>query len=150
MDIFNYVDRILDFAIAEEVDANHFYLDLAKRANNPEIRTMFESFAKEELAHKDKLKDIKKSKVLPPSENVADLKISDYVVAAKPGPDMDFQDSLILAMKREKASFRLYSNLAAKTEDKSLRKTFLFLAQEEAKHKLRLEIEYDDVILKDN
>jgi len=38
MDKFNYVNRILDFAIAEEVEANQFYLGLAHRANNPEIR----------------------------------------------------------------------------------------------------------------
>ena len=150
MDKFNHVDKILDFAIAEEEAANRFYLDLAGRSNNPQARNMFESFAKEELGHKAKLEDIKNSKALPPSEDVADLKISDYVVAAKPGPDMNFQDCLVIAMKKEKAAFRLYSHLAATTEDESLRKTFLFLAQEEAKHKLRFEIEYDDVILKEN
>ena len=31
-----------------------------------------------------------------------------------------------------------------------LKQTFLGLAQEEAKHKLRFEVEYDDVILAEN
>ena len=36
------------------------------------------------------------------------------------------------------------------TDDGNLRETFLALAQEEAKHKLRFELEYDDYVLKEN
>jgi rubrerythrin len=53
-------------------------------------------------------------------------------------------------MKEEKAAFRLYTDLAERTPDPAIRQTFLSLAQEEAKHKLRFEIEYDDYILKEN
>jgi len=53
-------------------------------------------------------------------------------------------------MKQEKAAFKLYSNLADKTDDDNLKALFLTLAQEEAKHKLRFEVEYDEVILKEN
>jgi rubrerythrin len=53
-------------------------------------------------------------------------------------------------MKREKAAYRLYLDLAAVAEAEELTETFLWLAQEEAKHKLRFEIEYDDQVLKDN
>ena len=63
---------------------------------------------------------------------------------------MDYQDALILAMKREKAAFRLYTDLAAATDDADLKSTFEALAQEEARHKLKIEIEYDDRILQDN
>jgi len=50
-------------------------------------------------------------------------------------------------MQREKASFNLYNNLAAIADDEDLRSTFLALAQEEARHKLRLETIYDEQIL---
>jgi len=53
-------------------------------------------------------------------------------------------------MKEEKSAFKLYSDLAARTDDVSTREIFLSLAQEEAKHKLRFEIEYDDNILREN
>jgi rubrerythrin len=53
-------------------------------------------------------------------------------------------------MKAEKAAFRLYHDLAATTDDANLRNVLLGLAQEEAKHKLRFEIEYDDVFLREN
>jgi rubrerythrin len=80
---------------------------------------------------------------------VTDLKIADYVVDVEPGPNMDYKDTLILAMKKEKASFHLYTDLAEVVENEAQRKMFLSIAQEEARHKLRFEIEYDDVVLKE-
>jgi rubrerythrin len=46
-------------------------------------------------------------------------------------------------MKKEKAAFRIYTNLASITTNERFRDTLLGLAREEAQHKLRLEIEYD-------
>jgi len=60
---------------------------------------------------------------------------------------MDYQDVLILAMKKEKASFHLYTDLADEVENQIQKEIFLSLAQEEAKHKLRFEIEYDNEVL---
>jgi rubrerythrin len=57
---------------------------------------------------------------------------------------------LILAMKKEKIAFRLYNDLASASTDEPSKKLFLMLAQEEAKHKLRFEVEYDSNILKEN
>ena len=50
---------------------------------------------------------------------------------------------LVLAMNREKAAFRIYTNLASIATEKECHDVLLGLAQEEAQHKLRLEIEYD-------
>jgi len=53
-------------------------------------------------------------------------------------------------MKKEKASYRLYSDLAEQVDNEELKDTFLWLASEEARHKLRFEIEYDDLVLKED
>ena len=53
-------------------------------------------------------------------------------------------------MKQEKAAFKLYSDLARMASTAELRELLLGLAQEEAKHKLRFEIEYDENVLKEN
>jgi len=53
-------------------------------------------------------------------------------------------------MKKEKKAFKMYTDLAATTEDAGLQSVFLGLAQEEAKHKLRFEIEYDDYVMTEN
>jgi len=84
------------------------------------------------------------------NEKIMDLKISDYIVKAKPTPDMSYQEALILAMNKEKAAFKLYLGLSEKAPNNDLKNLFLMLAQEESKHKLRFELEYDDYILKEN
>jgi rubrerythrin len=147
----NNVDEILDFAIAREQEAHDFYMDLAKRMGERGLKEIFVQFAGEELGHKAKLQGIKDGKrLLPSAEAVLNLKIAEYVVDVDPADELDYQKALILAMKREKASYKLYTDLAESVEEEDLSRTFMSLAQEEAKHKLRFELEYDDVILAEN
>jgi rubrerythrin len=139
-------------AIKDELRAANLYADLAKRSRNKEIQKVFEQFSQEELGHKSKLERMKTGEKVPMSnEKVQDLKIGDYLVEVDTSrEDLSYQDALIIAMKEEKAAFRLYSDLAARTDDASAKEMFLMLAQEEARHKLRFEIEYDEYILTEN
>jgi rubrerythrin len=151
MEKANSVDAILDFAIEREQESYEFYTNLAQVVEKSEMRQVFERFAKEEQGHKEKLLGIKRGKVmLPAAKKIVDLKIADYVVDIEINSDMDYQQALIVAMKKEKAAFRLYTNLASIVDDPNLSTVFQALAQEEAKHKLRFEIEYDDNILSEN
>ena len=152
MSELSIIDEILDFAIEQEQSAHDLYMGLAARAKSPGIKKMFEEFAGEEAGHKAKIQEVKAGKrLMAPSEKpVIDLKISDYTVEEDPGPDADYQTVLIFAMKKEKAAFRLYTDLAATTTDAGVKSLLLGLAQEEAKHKLRFEIEYDEQILTEN
>jgi rubrerythrin len=149
---FDSVDAVLDFAIKNEQGASDFYTDLASKMEKPQMKKIFEGFAAEERGHKAKLEAVKgggdKGKLS--KAKVLDLKIGDYLVEQEPSASMDYQSALILAMKQEKAAFRLYSDLAASADDEGIRNLFLGLAQEEAKHKLRFEIEYDEDFLRDN
>jgi rubrerythrin len=147
----NSVDEVLDFAIAREKEAARFYSSLAGKMKRPGMREVLEKFSREEEGHQAKLMAVKREKLLlSVAEKVLDLKISDYLVDVKPTPDMEYQDVLILAMKKEKASYKLYTDLAQTTDNERLRATLLGLAQEEAKHKLKFEIEYDEHILEGN
>ena len=56
---------------------------------------------------------------------------------------MSYSDVLIFAMKKEKLAYKLYLDLAEKMRNRQLKDMFLLLAQEEAQHKLRFELEYD-------
>lgn len=148
---FGSVDEALDFAIVREEEAAQFYTDLAGKMDRPWMKQVFEGFAKEEQGHKQKLLSVQEGKMLISAEKkVMDLKIGDYLVDVEASVDMDYQQALIVAMKKEKAAFKLYTDLAATTADANLSNLFLSLAQEEAKHKLRFELEYDEHFLKDN
>ena len=144
-------DSILDFAIEEEQKAVDFYSELAGQASSDEMREVFEEFAQEEVKHKMKLMEVKETGItnMPP-ENVADLQIADYVVNVKASPNMSYQEALVVAMNKEKAAFRLYTSLSERAEDAALKELFAALAQEESKHKLRFEVEYDDFVLREN
>lgn len=145
------INEILDFAIAREEESYQFYTELAEKMDMEYMQKVFKSFAKEELGHKAKLLGIKEGNELKPvGKKIMDLKIADYVVDVDPRQELDFQGALIVAMKKEKAAYRLYLDLAESASEEKLVNTLLTLAQEEAKHKLRFEIEYDNTILTEN
>ncbi|HID75598.1 MAG TPA: rubrerythrin [Planctomycetaceae bacterium] len=150
MEPFESADAVLDFAIGREEEAARFYTELAEKIGGP-ISQVFRDFAREEQGHKAKLMAVKSGKKLAPAEKqIMDLKIGDYLLDVEPEGELDYQQALVIAMKREKAAFRLYMDLCQSVDDESLKDLFLGLAQEEAKHKLRFEIEYDEHILKEN
>ena len=151
MEQWKSVDEILDFAIGQEEQAAQFYTDLSGRMDRPWMSKIFSDFAKEEEGHKRKLLDVKAGKQLAPVEKqVIDLKIGDYLVDVEPSPHMDYQQAIILAMKKEKKAFKMYTDLASIADNENVRNLFSALAQEEAKHKLRFEIEYDDFVMTEN
>ena len=148
---FGSAEAILDFAIAREQEAYEFYTGLAAKVERTEMRGIFRQFAEEERGHKAKLQGVKEGKtLLPAGKAVADLKIADYVVAEEPAGDMTYQKAIVLAMKKEKAAFRIYSDLASSAPSAELKGLFETLAQEEARHKLRFEVEYDSVVMGEN
>ena len=145
------LEEILVFAIEREQEAHDFYMDLAKKAERPGMDGLFTQFAREEMGHKKRLEGIKKGvRSFAPAKQVTDLKIGDYLVDVEPTATLTYQNALILAMKKEKAAFQLYTDLASQTDDAEVKQIFEGLAQEEAKHKLRFEVEYDDMILTEN
>lgn len=147
----NSVEAILDFAIEKEEDAAQFYQELAAKMDREYMRDIFLGFSKEEKGHKKKLLKIKAGEMAIPSQRkVDDLKIGDHLTEVDLDANIDFQDALILAMKAEKAAFKLYTELAKASDDEGVKNLFLSLAQEEAKHKLRFEVEYDEYVYREN
>ena len=150
MDSFASVNDALDFAIEREKEAYEMYTDLAAQADNPGTKAVFLQYAGEEMGHRVKLESVKKGRKLASIEKkITNLKIGDYLVNVEPREGMSYQDTLILAMKREQAAYTMYRDFAARAPDPEMQDLFLGLAQEEAKHKLRFEVEYDEKILTD-
>ena len=149
--VFGSVDEILEYAIAQEEEAARFYTSLSRQATRAGMDSVFQQFAQEEERHKAKLLTVKQGRQLTALlKPVADLKLVEHLADVEPGPDLGYRDALILAMKKEKASFKLYTDLAANVGSDNLKRLFAELAQEEAKHKLRFELEYDEFVLTEN
>jgi rubrerythrin len=137
--------EILQFAISREVEAYHFYLALAGRVKSRQMRKVFEDLAKEELEHKAKLElEVIKTGRTVSTKLKPGRPESDYIISDDPSQlDIDYKDMLLLGMEKEESSFRIYVDLAAKVCDEESRGVLLSLAEEEVKHKLRFEKEYE-------
>ncbi len=147
------IKEIIEFAIKREEEAYKFYKGLAKKAKRPGMNKVFEELAAQELKHKTNLLNIKKGakgrykKFYEISSNkIMDMKLSDILLDVTPDTELTYQQALILAMKREKQSYNLYTTIAEIANDKRRKLTFKTLANMEAEHKLKIEREYDDYI----
>ena len=151
MEKFSSVNEVLDFAINAEQEAIDFYQGLADKTSNSDMKQAYMDFVNEEIQHKAKLLNVKETGIMEKSgTKVVDLKVSDYLVSVKITDNMTYADALVVAMKKEKAAFKLYLTLSTRTDSKELKDLFLMLAQEESKHKLKFELEYDEFVLKEN
>ncbi len=140
---FRSVDEVLDFAIKREIEAQNFYMELADFVEKPETAKVLSDLASEEVEHKEKLKAVKAGQIRIDEEEVGKLDIAEYVQDVEQHPKMSYVELLVVGMKKEEISRKLYTDLAAIAQTQEMRDIFLNLAQEEAKHKLRFEIEYD-------
>lgn len=147
--------EIFEFAIAREVDANRFYLTLVQRIDNPKMRKVFEDLAREELEHKAKLELelMKAGRVVSTRRDAtasqranhesAEIGVGQVWQNSGPKLDMDYKDMLLLGIEKEEASFRTYVTLISTVHEQGSREVLLAIAEEEVKHKLRFELEYD-------
>ncbi|MBP7460031.1 MAG: ferritin family protein [Candidatus Delongbacteria bacterium] len=145
------LDSIIRFAIDREQEAVNFYQELQTKTKFSGKKEFLNSLEMMEKGHIEILRHIQRQTVsqldIPA---VANMKISDYLVPAQSEGEMSYQDIIITAMKREEASYKLYSMLAGNFQDADTRKLFEKLASEEAQHKSRFEEIYDQEILKEN
>jgi len=146
---FNSFEDVIRYAIGREMEAYEFYLKLAEAAENVGLHEVMMDFAKEELRHKAKLEMeiLKMGKTVPGAVAEMDFEYADHLEHYEP-QNPRYQDLLQRAIAKEKDSFRFYVTAAGKVEDEEVREALLSLAEEEARHKVSLEIEYDVIMKK--
>ena len=140
--------EILEYAISREVEAYYFFLALAERVKTPEMRKIFEDLAEEELEHKAKLEleIMKTGGTVPADVEPAQPEGFQDIFGGTTELDIDYKGMLQLGMEKEETSFRTYVNLLTNVADQESREVLLALAEEEVKHKLRFEQEYEALL----
>jgi rubrerythrin len=146
----NTAEDIFRYAIGREVEANVFYNLLTQFVDDPQVRALCSELASEELEHKGllelelmKLGSVVKPPVAADIKNTATPKPLDSMLEMVKISRMNLEKVVLLAMEKEKTSFRLYMDLLASAPDADCRETIMNLAEEEARHKISFEIEYD-------
>jgi rubrerythrin len=139
----------MDYAVEKEREAAAFYEEASKKETFAGAKETLQSFAKEERKHESLLKNFTEENLAHyKTEKIPDLKRSDYLVDMTYKPGMSYPDLLRLAMKREEKAFKFYSDFGSQARMDAHRKLFATLAQEESKHKLKLETLLDDYLAK--
>jgi rubrerythrin len=145
---FGSLKAVLDFAIEREEEAASNYGKLCQMASDQSAKRLLADLQREEQNHKRILQGLTPARVrASAAKDVKDLMISNYLVDEPLTAEMNFQDLLIFAAKKEKKAVDLYSDLAKKAMTKEQKALFEYLAKQEKAHKLRLELEYEKHVL---
>ena len=140
---FKSIREIFDYAIEREVEAQFFYKQIAPRMKKAEVREAIKNFAVDEYRHKVRLEAARDGVIGLAKEEVGDLFIANSIKEVKPYAEMSYKELLAFAIKKEDEACELYGRTAQLARREDVKELFLLLAQEEAQHKLKLEVEYD-------
>ncbi len=142
-DAFNDYSQLLElvgFAVRKEIEAADFYRTMAERVDSVEIRDELSRLAKMEEGHRDKLERLNigdtASGVLA---GLGALKSANYETPGIPGPDLSRRQLLEIAIGREVAAWKLYSDMASLVPESMMRQLLANLAAEETSHRQYLE-----------
>ena len=152
------IEKALQVALTMEHGAMKLYTDAQKKVKNPGSKQLLKELAIDETKHaeyfekalQDPNKVMDASKVSDITRVVQDLGVSDPLKGEPLSNDASYQDILIFAAKSEKTANEFYTALAKQYKAHPLGKMWSEFAKMEAGHKLKLEKEYDDVVLHDN
>jgi rubrerythrin len=152
------VEKALQVGLTMEQGAMKLYTDAQKMVKNPGSKQLLKELAGDETKHAEyfekALKDPKKvmdsSKASDLTRVVQDLGVSDPLIGEPLSKYATYQDILIFAAKSEKTANEFYMALAKQYKGHPLAKMWEEFAKMEAGHKLKLEKEYDEVVLADN
>jgi len=144
------VQDALKFAISREQMAFEFYRQLSGKAGSDAMRELLKGLADEERMHKQRLEEMLgygETVVVAPSMR---KEIRRYLQALPVPEKITFKEAIKIAIQKEHFSMMLYTILAELAEHKEMQDMLVFLAQEEASHKLRFEQEYHRIKLQEN
>ncbi len=146
--ISNELSELLDTAIYKEIASQAFYIAGQSQAEDAGAKALMQRLADEELKHSEWLKSLKERGLEKRSwhqKEVPNLRISEYLTGGDTLEGAGLQDTLVFAVKREQYAVEFYAKMMSVIRDKPAKRLCQHLVQAELRHKLRLEMFYDDL-----
>jgi len=141
------ISMIIDVAIEREERACAFYRDLSGKVEDITAQETLQFLSDEEKKHKEFLEKYRQGDYNPESlrmAEVVDYKIAEYLAKPDIQKNMDSKDIYLVAAHRELNSYNFYKSLADLHPDGSLKTILLRMANEEKKHKEKVEYLYSN------
>jgi rubrerythrin len=137
---------ILGQAIAAEIEAAQFYLEVSEKTNNDYLKKLFLTFSEEEKKHRDILENFRDDPSMKISfEKVPDFHVSETVDEPALSIEMTPAEAIALAMKKEEIAMQQYSQMAESSTNPEHKAIFLELAAMERGHKAKMESAFVDI-----
>jgi len=138
---------IIDMAIQREVEAYDFYMDIHHKVQDASVRDTVKFIAEEEIKHKKFLVGYRAGNYGSKSLRMADVveyKIAEHLEEPEIASDSRREDVYLIASHREARSHLFYTELAGMHTDSELKTMLLKMANEELKHKEKMEYLYSN------
>ena len=141
------VAEILEIAIGREEAAYDFYMDIYDKVADPSVKDTVEFIAGEEKKHKAFLVSYRDGKYGAEALRMADVvdyKIAEYLEEPEVADDSSSEEIYLIAAHREARSHQFYLELANMHADGELKVMLTKMANEELKHKEKMEYLYSN------
>ncbi len=141
------VSDILDLAIQREEEAYEFYMDILGRVDDESARDTLKFIAGEEVKHKRFLVNYREGQYSADGLRMADFveyKIAEYLEEPDSDGDLSSQEVYLIAAHRESRAHQFYTELAGLHADGEIQTMLLKMANEELKHKEKMEYLYSN------
>jgi rubrerythrin len=139
------VAEILDMAIGREEAAYQFYMDIYNKVADASVKDTVEFIAGEEKKHRAFLVGYREGNYGANALRMADVvdyKIAEYLEEPEIADDSSREDIYLVAAHREARSYYFYAGLASLHADGELKAMLMKMANEELKHKEKMEYLY--------
>ncbi len=139
------VSDIIEIAIKREEDAYDFYMDIHSKVVDAGVKDTLEFIAGEEKKHKAFLvsyRDGEFGATALRMSDVVDYKIAEYLTEPEVDENSKPEDVYLVASHRELRSYHFYTELANLHADGDLQEMLSKMANEELKHKEKMEYLY--------
>ncbi|OPY00337.1 MAG: Rubrerythrin [Syntrophorhabdus sp. PtaB.Bin047] len=139
------LSAIIDLAISKEEEAYDFYMELATMVDDRSAKDALQIVAGEEKKHKEFLvnyRDKGYGNSGLKMTSVVDYKIAEHLEAPEPKTGMESKDVFLIAAHRERSAHEFYIGLASIHPAGPTKDMLLAMAQEELKHKEKMEYYY--------
>lgn len=143
------MQTLIDVAIDREIAARDFYRDLAGRVEDPTVRDTLSFLADEEQKHRDFLMGYRDGRYGSDTLRLTDVinyKIAEYLEEPEISGEMKSADVYLVAAHRELQSYRFYRALADLHPDGEIKEMLLRIADEEMRHKEKVEYLYGNTV----
>lgn len=146
------IAELLDSAIYKEIASEALYLAVQDKTTDPGASKLMQELAGEERDHAEWIREQKDKATARywHRSPVVDLKVTEHLTSPDSLEGAGLQDTIIFAIKREQQSVEFYSKLTAVMRTRRGKALCAKLASEELRHKLKLEIFYDELFLSDD